>query len=157
MPGLVRYQETVVEGEIRHALRFTANETHGDYHVWPARHDASSNSGSQFPPLGQRFRLKASFDVSGFSPEVQVILVALKKYGLILADNGSDWYISGEPNDNWDDDALHELGQVKGSDFEAVDVSSLMLDPDSAQADVSTIFVDGFETGNVVAWSASVP
>jgi hypothetical protein len=84
--------------------------------------------------MGQRFRLKASFDVSGFSPQTQVLLNALKKYGMFLADNGSDWYISGAPDEHWDNDALvEELRQVKGSDFEAVDESGLMLDPDSGQ------------------------
>jgi len=151
-PGLVRYEEVVGEGEIRHALRFTVPQTR-DVHVWPARHDASDLTGSQYPPMGLRFRLKASFDVSGFPPEVQVILLALKKYGMILADNGSAWYLSGVPNPSWDDDALHDLGLVKGSDFEVVDVSSLMTDPDSAS---TAIFTDGFESGNVSAWSASV-
>ena len=130
-PGLVRYEE-VVAGEIRHALRFTVPETR-KAHVWPARHDASDLTGGRYPPMGQRFRLKASFDVSPFPAEVQVILRALKKYGMILADNGSPWFVSGVPNPSWDDDALHTLHQVKGSDFEAVDVSSLMTDPDSAQ------------------------
>jgi len=83
--------------------------------------------------MGQRFRLRADFDISGFSPVVQVILQALKRYGLILADNGSAWFISGVPDERWDNDVLHELHQVHGSDFEAVDVSSLMVDPDSGQ------------------------
>jgi hypothetical protein len=133
LPGLVRYDE-VASGEIRHAIRFTAKQTNGDYYVWPARHKASSLSGAQYPPMGQRFRLRADFDMSGFSPEVQVILQAMKTYGIILADNGSNWFISGVPDERWDNDALHELGQVHGSDFEAVDVSSLMIDPDSGQA-----------------------
>jgi hypothetical protein len=131
LPGLVRYDQ-VAAGEIRHALRFTAPQTRKAY-VWPARHYASSLTGPQYPPMGQRFRLRADFDVSTFSPEVQVILQALKKYGLILADNGSAWYISGAPDERWDNDALHELHRLHGSDFEAVDVSSLVLDPDSAQ------------------------
>jgi hypothetical protein len=84
--------------------------------------------------MGQRFRLRADFDVSGFSPEVRVILEALKKYGMILADNGSSWFISGVPDERWDNDVLHELHDVHGSDFEAVDESSLMIDPDSGQA-----------------------
>jgi hypothetical protein len=84
--------------------------------------------------MGQRFRLRADFDMTGFSPETQVILRALQKYGLILADNGSPWYISGVPDEQWDNDVLHELDDVLGSDFEAVDVSSLMIDPDSGQA-----------------------
>ena len=132
LPGLVRYEE-VVAGEIRHAIRFTAPRTR-QAHVWPARHDASSLGGTQYPPMGQRFRLKADFDISGFSTEVQVILQALKKYGLILADNGSPWFISGVPDERWDNDLLHELHQVPGSAFEAVDESSLMIDPNSGQA-----------------------
>jgi hypothetical protein len=132
LPGLIRYEE-VAAGQIRHAIRFTAPRTR-DAHIWPARHDASSLSGNQYPPMGQRFRLKANFDVSGFSPEVQVILRALKEYGMILADNGSSWFISGVPDEHWDNDALHELHQIPGSAFEAVDESSLMIDPDSGQA-----------------------
>jgi hypothetical protein len=131
-PGLVRYDE-VADGEIKHAIRFTVQQTQKD-HVWPARHDASSLTGSQYPPMGQRFRLKASFDITGFSPDVQVILQAMKIYGIILADNGSNWFISGVPDERWDNDVLRELHQVFGSDFEAVDVSSLMLHPDSGQA-----------------------
>jgi hypothetical protein len=132
LPGLVRYDEAAA-GEIRHALRFTAPQTQRDY-VWPARHYASSLTGTQYPPMGLRFRLKADFDVSGFSPEVQVILQALKKYGMMLADNGSAWFISGAPDERWDNDVLHEMHQVYGSDFEAVDVSSLQVNPDSGQA-----------------------
>jgi hypothetical protein len=132
LPGLVRYDE-VTSGEIRHAIRFTAPQTRRAY-VWPARHYASSLTGAQYPPMGQRFRLKAGFDISGFSPQVQVILQAMKVYGIILADNGSSWFISGAPDERWDNGALRELRQVHGSDFEAVDVSSLMIDPDSGQA-----------------------
>jgi hypothetical protein len=132
LPGLARYDE-VAAGQIRHALRFTAPQTRRAY-VWPARHYASDLTGAQYPPMGQRFRLKADFDISGFSPDVQVILQALKTYGMILADNGSAWYISGAPDERWDNDALHELHDVPGSAFEAVDVSSLMIDPDSGQA-----------------------
>jgi hypothetical protein len=84
--------------------------------------------------MGQRFRLRANYDISGFSPEVQVILHALKTYGMILADNGAAWYISGVPDERWDNDVLHELHSVPGSAFEAVDVSSLMVDPDSGKA-----------------------
>lgn len=131
LAGLVRYDE-VQSGEIRHALRFTAPQTRQKY-IWPARHYASNLTGPQYPPMGQRFRLRADFDESGFSPEVQVILRALKKYGMFLADNGSAWYISGVPDERWNNDHLHELHQVHGSDFEAVDESSLMVDPDSGQ------------------------
>jgi hypothetical protein len=131
LAGLVRYDQ-VASGEIQHALRFTAPQTRREY-IWPARHYASSLTDPQVPPMGQRFRLRADFDVSGFSPEVQVILRALKTYGMFLADNGSPWYISGVPDERWNNDALHELHQVHGSDFEAVDESSLMVDPDSGQ------------------------
>ena len=133
LPGLVRYDE-VLAGEINHALRFTAPRTRKAF-VWPARHYASSLTGLNYPPMGQRFRLNANFDISGFSYEVQVILRALKKYGMILADNGSAWYLSGAPDDRWDNSVLvGELRRVLGSDFEAVDESSLMISPDSGQA-----------------------
>jgi uncharacterized protein (TIGR03437 family) len=132
LAGLVRYDE-VLAGEIRHAIRFTVPQTRKAY-VWPARHYASSRTGAQYPPMGQRFRLRADFDISGFSATNQVILRALKKYGMILADNGSAWFISGAPDERWNNDDLHQLDRVKGSDFEAVDVSSLMVDPNSAQA-----------------------
>ncbi len=132
LPGLVRYDE-VASGLIRHAIRFTAPQTR-NAHVWPATHDASSLTGGQYPPMGQRFRLNAGFDVSGFSPEVQVILRAMKTYGIILADNGSSWYISGAPDERWNNDALHELGRVPGSAFEAVNVSGLQVAAGSGQA-----------------------
>jgi hypothetical protein len=132
LPGLVRYDE-VASGEIRHAIRFTAPETQAA-HLWPARHDASSQTGTSYPPLGLRLRLRADYDISGFSPQIQVILQAFKTYGLILADNGSPWYISGAPDARWDNDALHEMDVITGADFEAVDVSSLMMDPNSGQA-----------------------
>lgn len=132
LPGLVRYDE-VASGEIRHALRFTAPQTRSAF-IWPARHRASSLTGRQYPPMGQRFRLKAEFDISGFSRDTRVILTALKKYGMILADNGSSWYISGAPDPRWDNDILHELGNVHGSAFEAIDESSLMVDPNSGRA-----------------------
>ena len=133
LPGLVRYDE-VAAGTINHALRFTVPQTRRAY-VWPARHYASDLTGAQYPPMGQRFRLKASFDISGFSPANQVILRALKTYGMFLADNGSAWYLSGVPDPRWDDDDLHTLQTgVHGRDFEAVDESSLMIDPNSAAA-----------------------
>jgi hypothetical protein len=132
LPGLVRYDE-VAAGRIAHALRFTAPETRSSY-VWPARHEASDEMGSEYPPMGQRFRLKADYDISGFAPQVQVILTALKEYGMMLADNGSAWYISGAPDERWDNDILHQLHLVPGSAFEAVDVSGLMIDADSGAA-----------------------
>jgi len=145
LPGLVTYEE-VLSGEIEHAIRFTAPQTQ-KAHVWPARHDASNLTSPVYPPMGQRFRLKAGFAVSGFPLEIQTILKAFKKYGIILADNGSAWYISGVPDDRWDNDMLRLLRQVKGSDFEAVDVSDLMIDENSGAAkqvpDNSTFYVDG--------------
>jgi hypothetical protein len=133
LAGLVRYDE-VAAGAINHALRFTAPQTRKTY-VWPARHYASSLTGTQYPPMGQRFRLRPSFDISGFSATNQIILAALKNYGMILADNGSSWYLSGAPDERWNNDDLRQLQtRVHGSDFEAVDTSSLMVDPGSGQA-----------------------
>ena len=132
LPGLVRYDE-VATGVIRHAIRFTAARTRHAY-VWPARHYASSSTDPARPPMGQRFRLKAAFDLSPFSAEVRAILLAMKLYGLVLADNGSNWFISGTPDERWDNDVLRALSLVKGHDFEAVDVSGLMTDPDSGQS-----------------------
>ena len=129
LPGLVRYDEAAA-GEIAHALRFTAPQTRSAY-TWPARHEASSLGAAQYPPMGQRFRLKASFDVTRFPASVQPILRALQRYGMMLADNGSSWFLSGAPDPRWNDDELHALQQVHGGDFEAVDVSSLVVDPDS--------------------------
>lgn len=126
-PGLIRYDE-VQSGEITHAIRFTAQQTQKAY-IWPARHHASSLTSNQYPPMGQRFRLKSNFDISSFSPEIKVILRAFKRYGIILADNGSDWYISGSPDTRWDDDILRELINVQGSDFEAIDISTWLNDP----------------------------
>jgi PKD repeat protein len=135
LPGLVRYDE-VAAGEITHAIRFTVPQTRKAY-IWPARHYASSITDPRYPPMGQRFRLKASFDTSGYPYQARVILEALKKYGMILSDNGGAWYITGAPDDRWDNDALHTLQQVKGSDFEAINESSLMIDPDSGRAKVT--------------------
>jgi len=135
LPGLVRYEE-VEAGEITHAIRFTVKTTQKAY-IWPARHFASSQTGLQYPPMGQRFRLKASFDTSKYPSQAKVVLEALKKYGMIVSDNGGNWFISGVPDTRWNDDALNTLKQVKGSDFEAVDESSLMIDPDSGRADVA--------------------
>lgn len=148
LPGLARYDE-VAAGEINHALRFTAPQTRSSY-VWPARHEASDLTGAQYPPMGQRFRLKASFVIDdSFSPHARVILRALKKYGMILADNGSSWYISGAPDERWDNDVLHELDVVTGDDFEAVDVSSLMVHPDSGQA-LSDFMLSAHPTGRAI-------
>jgi hypothetical protein len=132
LPGLVRYDE-VAGGEIRHAIRMTAPDTQIAY-VWPARHYASEITDTSYPPMGQRFRLRDDFPLEEYAPQVQVILRAMQRYGLILADNGSPWYISGAPDERWDNDLLRELKQLQGSDFEAVDVSSLQVSPDSGEA-----------------------
>jgi hypothetical protein len=132
MPGLVTFDE-LATGEIRHAIRFTAPQTRREY-VWPARHYASSLTGTQYPRMGERFRLKASFNIAGFPADVQVILKAMKKYGIILADNGSAWYISGKPDPRWNDDNLHRLSQLLGSNFEAVDATVLRISADSGAA-----------------------
>jgi len=133
LPGLVRYEE-VASGHINHALRFTAQSTNS--FIWPARHLTSGTEGTltSTPPLGARFRLKASYNISGFSPEMQVILRAMQEYGIILADNGSDWYVSGAPSESWNNTLLHTLDVLKGSDFEAVKTSSLKVDSNSGQA-----------------------
>jgi hypothetical protein len=120
-PGLVRYSD-IQTGSILHALRFTAPDTCG--YIYPARHQTAAPC-SNLPPMGLRVRLKASVDISGFAPEVQILLKALKKYGMILADNGSPWYVSGVPDNRWDDDAFHALHLLHGSDFEVVDTSGL--------------------------------
>lgn len=148
-PGLVRHDE-VAAGAIHHALRFTVPHTQKAY-VWPARHYASSLTGAQYPPMGARFRLKASFNISGFSAANQVILTALKQYGMMLADNGSAWYISGAPDAGWNNDDLHALTTIAGSNFEAVDATALMVNPDSGQAVQSGVTV------SVSPSSASVP
>src|SRR6476661_4622379 len=132
MPGLVTYDE-VSSGEIRHAIRFTAPRSRHEF-VWPARHYASSLTGTQYPRMGERFRLKAGVDISSYPADVQVILRAMKRYGIMLADNGSAWYISGQPDPRWNDSNLHTLGQLLGSNFEAVDATVLMIDPNSGAA-----------------------
>jgi hypothetical protein len=126
-PGLVRYDEVVEMKEIRHALRFTVSRTRRAY-VPPASHWASRETDPGLPPMGMRVRLKADYDISGFPPEVQVILKALKRYGMILADNGSDWFISGAPDPRWDDAALRTLKRVRGEDFEVIQMEGLVVD-----------------------------
>lgn len=123
-PGLVRYDEVALHGAIHHALRFTAANTRRAY-VHPATHYASSYTGADRPPMGMRVRLKASVDISGYPPRVQVILQALKTYGMFLADNGSDWYLSGAPDPRWSDDELATISGIKGSDFEVVQMGTI--------------------------------
>ena len=133
LPGLVRWEE-VQAGEINHAIRFTAPKTRRGVYQWPARHWATNLADNvNNPMMGSRFRLKAGFDISGFDARTQVILRAMKKYGMILADNGSAWYFQGTTNANWPSVVLDQLKSISGSSFEAVDVSSLMVGADSAQ------------------------
>jgi len=122
-PGLARWDE-VARGVIDHALRFTAPRTRRAY-VYPARHYASSSNDPSLPPMGLRVRLKASVNVASFPRQARVVLRALQRYGMILADNGSPWYVSGAPNRQWSNDDLHSLGRLTGADFEVVDTSSL--------------------------------
>jgi len=122
-PGLARWDE-VASGKIDHALRFTAPHTRRAY-VYPARHFASSSSSASLPPMGLRVRLKPGVDLSKFPNQARIVLVALQTYGMILADNGSPWYVSGAPSSHWSNDALHALSGLTGDDFEVVDTSSL--------------------------------
>jgi hypothetical protein len=123
LPGLVRYDE-VAAGAIRHALRFTAERT-GRAHIYPARHDAGDRSAGSAPPMGLRVRLRASVDISRYGKQARVVAQALKIYGMILADNGSNWFISGASDHKYNDDDLRGLKDLRGSDFEVVDTSSL--------------------------------
>lgn len=126
LPGLVRYDEVVEQREIRHALRFTAKTTRRAY-VYPARHWASTHTDTKLPPMGLRVRLKAAYDISGFPPAAQVILKALKKYGMLLADNGGSWFITGAPDSRWIDDELGALKRVKGDDLEVVQTENIVV------------------------------
>jgi hypothetical protein len=123
LPGLVRYEE-VAAGHIDHAIRFTVSRSRRDY-VYPARHFASSLTSKSLPPMGLRLRLRANYPVSGFPYQARVVLKALKRYGMIVADNGTSWYLTGAPDPGWDNDQLHTLGKVKGSDFRVVDTRNL--------------------------------
>jgi hypothetical protein len=124
LPGLARYDE-VARGVIDHALRFTADRTRRAY-IAPARHWASDSTDASLPAMGVRVRLKASFDVSGFPKQARIVLTALKRYGMLLADNGSSWYITGAPDPHWNNDDLHTLGRVHGSDFEVVQTGKIV-------------------------------
>ncbi len=130
LAGLVRYEE-VEAGRIDHAIRFTAPRTQRGY-LWPARHFASSDSDPNLPPMGAWFRLRADFDTSTFGPQARVVADALKRHGMVLADNGSPWMLTGAPDERWNNRGLRDLTRITGSDLEAVDVSSLMVEPDSA-------------------------
>ncbi len=132
LPGLVRPDEVLTQKVITHALRFTVNRSANTF-IFPASHEAGSNN-ANLPPMGARFRLKASFDISHYSAADQVILQALKDYGMIVADNGSSWYLSGEPSPSWNDSDLHSLTQVIGSDFETVDLTPKLTSATAATA-----------------------
>jgi hypothetical protein len=123
LPGLARYDE-VRRGRIDHALRFTVSRTRRGF-VYPARHSAGAAGGGSLPPMGLRVRLKKHFKLRGFPRQARVVLRGLKRYGMIVADNGSDWFVSGAPSSGWSNDELRTLGEVKGSDFEVVDTSRL--------------------------------
>jgi hypothetical protein len=123
LPGLARYDE-VAAGSIDHALRFTVQRTRRAY-VYPARHYASSLTDPSLPPMGLRVRLRGDYPTSGFPPQTRVVLEALKRYGMMVADNGSSWYVTGAPDARWSNDDLHTLGRVKGSDFEAIDPTAI--------------------------------
>lgn len=131
-PGLLRRDE-VRAGKVDHAIRFTVARTDRSY-VWPARHQAGVRRDANLPPMGARFRLKASYNISRLRPDTQIVLRALKKHGLILADNGSNWFFQGAADNRWKDDFIRELKSIPASAFEAVDASSLMVSPNSAQA-----------------------
>ena len=124
-PGLVRYDEVMGQGEIRHALRFTVRRTRRAY-VAPARHWASRSTDPNLPPMGMRVRLKKSVDISRYPKEAQVILRALKKYGMLLADNGSPWFIQGTPDDRWNDGRLAAIKRIKGRDLEVVKMGKIV-------------------------------
>ena len=119
LPGLARYDEIAIHKELRHALRFTVQKTRRAY-VPPATHFASRSDDPKLPPMGMRVRLRADFNTVGFGPNARVILDGMKKFGLILADNGNDWFVCGAPDPRWNDDELQSLRKVKGGDFEVV-------------------------------------
>jgi hypothetical protein len=147
LPGLVRYEE-VSRGVIPHALRFTVEQAAG--HVWPAVHMETNDERSSIPAMGHRFRLKAGVDIGRFSPEVRVILTALKQYGMMIADIGSPWFLSGAPDERWNIAALvalQEDGGLRGDDFECVDQRGLMISHDSARARVAGTAADAAGAG----------
>jgi hypothetical protein len=132
LPGLLRWRE-VKERSVNHAIRFTTDVT-SSHHLWPARHHAGSTTSWNYPPMGARFRLKASFSAAGFGPGARAVIAAMKKYGLVLADNGSPWFFQGERNANWPETLIEQLKRIPASQFVAVDTSSLKVSSDSAAA-----------------------
>lgn len=130
LPGLLRYDE-VLAGRVDHAIRFTTNRTSRAY-VWPARHQAGATNDATYPPMGARFRLKASYSTAGYSAQARTVLKAMKTYGLVLADNGSPWYFQGTSDTRWRNGLIDELKRIPASAFEAVDTSSLKVSANSA-------------------------
>lgn len=130
-PGLVRYEE-VAAGRIDHAIRVTVPKSQNAY-LWPARHAASSSTDKSLPPMGLRLRLKASVELSHLPAQARVVAEAMKTFGVVVADNGSAWYLSGAPDPRWHNDALSALSSLHGGDFEAVETSSLMTTPNSGR------------------------
>ena len=129
LPGLLRWNE-VRAGTIDHAIRFTTDIT-SMHHLWPARHDAGSKRSLKYPPMGARFRLRASYHPAGFGAKARAVVQAMKTYGLVLADNGSPWFFQGEQNARWPDSLIEQLKRIPASKFVAVDTSSLMISKDS--------------------------
>jgi len=132
LPGLLLWSE-VRERTVDHAIRFTTDVT-SRWHLWPARHDAGSRDSHKFPPMGARFRLKAGYRPEGLGADAREVVRAMKTYGLVLADNGSPWFFQGERNGRWPNRLIEDLKQIPASAFVAVDTSTLMVDPDSAEA-----------------------
>jgi hypothetical protein len=132
LPGLLRYAEVEKRGYVDHAIRFTTDVTNRA-HVWPARHDAGSVSDPAYPPMGARFRLKASFPISRYRADTRVVLRAMKRYGLVLADNGSPWFFQGTADSRWPSGLLDQLKSIPASAFEAVDTAPLRVSPGSAK------------------------
>jgi hypothetical protein len=125
LPGLIRYDEVVGQKKIAHAIRFTVVHSRHGY-VYPATHFAARKNDPNLPPMGMRVRLKSSFDVSKFPPTAQVILTGMKHYGMIVADNGGDWFFDGAPDTRWKDEEIETLKKVKGSDFEVVKMGEVV-------------------------------
>jgi hypothetical protein len=132
LPGLLRWNE-VRAGRVDHAIRFTTDIT-SRHHIWPARHDAGSRDSRAYPPMGARFRLRRSFPTAGFGADAKAVIAAMKRYGLVLADNGSPWYFQGERNAHWPDRLIADLKRIPASAFVAVDTSSLKVSNDSGRA-----------------------
>ena len=130
LPGLLRWSE-VKAGRVSHAVRFTTDVT-GRNHLWPARHDAGSQDSLAYPPMGARFRLKSSFSMTGYGASARTVMLGMMRYGLVLADNGSPWFIQGAQNSAWPADLIEELKRIPASAFVAVDTAPLRVDDSSA-------------------------